>query len=140
LSDMFTAEEDPPDPPAGQNLTPLTCPECEGTLWLHAAYGAERFRCRAGHSFSADRLMVGKQNALESALWAAIVALQERADVSRRIVQRLKESGRPAQIDRYRSEVHESEQRARVLQDLIGDLVQGVSSRHAEEINGGTAS
>jgi two-component system, chemotaxis family, protein-glutamate methylesterase/glutaminase len=140
VSNLVVAEEDPPDPPGGEDLTQLTCPECGGTLWMHADYGAERLRCRVGHSFSADGLMVGKQNALESALWAAIVALQERADVSRRIVQRLKESGRPAQIERYRSEIRESEQRARVLQDLIGDLVQGVSSIHAEDIHGGTAS
>jgi two-component system chemotaxis response regulator CheB len=78
--------------PAGQaddeemaELTPLTCPECGGTLWHRHDYGAERYRCRVGHTFSADGLMLGKQAALESALWAAIVALDERAEVSRRI-------------------------------------------------------
>lgn len=135
-----TPEPDAVDPRPDQHLTALTCPECGGTLWQRADYGAERFRCRVGHSFSADGLMVGKQTALESALWAAIVALQERADLSKRIVERLKASGRPTQIDRYRTDIREAEQRARVLSDLMGDLVQGVSTIHVEDIHGGTSS
>ncbi|MGN6791079.1 MAG: chemotaxis protein CheB [Streptosporangiaceae bacterium] len=68
---------DPTDPAPEADITPLTCPECGGTLWQRSDYGAARFRCRVGHTFSADGLMVGKQAALESALWAAIVALDE---------------------------------------------------------------
>jgi two-component system chemotaxis response regulator CheB len=128
------------DPPRSGSLTPLTCPECGGTLWQHVDYGAERFRCRVGHTYSADGLMVGKQAALESALWAAIVALEERADVSRRIVQRLNITGRASQLERYRTEISESEKRARVLRDLMNDLVQGVSMSHNEEIRGNAAS
>src|SRR5262249_10889206 len=77
--------EDAVDPPGlneranTDDLTPLTCPECGGTLWHHDDYGIQRFRCRVGHTFSAHTLMVGKQDAIESALWAAIVALDERA-------------------------------------------------------------
>jgi hypothetical protein len=55
-------------------------------------------------------------------------------------VQRLRTSGRPAQIDRYRTEIVESEQRARILRDLMDDLVQGVSISHVEGIRGGTTS
>jgi two-component system, chemotaxis family, protein-glutamate methylesterase/glutaminase len=54
-------------------LTPLTCPECGGTLWHHDKYGAQRYRCRVGHTFSADNRILGKQAATESALWPAIV-------------------------------------------------------------------
>jgi two-component system chemotaxis response regulator CheB len=114
------------------DLTPLTCPECGGTLWHRSDYGAERYRCRVGHTFSADGLMLGKQAALESALWAAIVALDERAEVSRRIAKRLIDSGRSSQLARYQEDTQAAEERAVVLRNLIRDLVQGVNVSYDE--------
>lgn len=48
-----------PDPhhSHGPDLTEMTCPECGGTRWLRDAYGAQRFRCRVGHTFPFDGLM-----------------------------------------------------------------------------------
>jgi two-component system chemotaxis response regulator CheB len=120
-------------------LTPLTCPECGGTLWHRDDYGAERYRCRVGHTFSADGLMLGKQTALETALWAAIVALEERAEVARRIARRLKLSGRSARLARYQSDSAAAEQRAGVLRDLIRDLIQGVDVSYAGDEIGDAA-
>jgi len=128
------------DPSNPADLTAFTCPECGGTLWHHDEYGAERFRCRVGHSYSADGLLLGKQTALEAALWAAIVALEERADVSRRIFRRLQESGRTSQLDRYGADVAEAEKRARLLRRLMDDLIQGVKMSHEEGTSGDAAS
>jgi two-component system chemotaxis response regulator CheB len=105
-------------------LTALTCPECGGTLWLHEEYGGDRFRCRVGHSFSAHGLLPGKKTALESALWAAMVALEERADLSRRIVQRLRQAGRTSRLGRYEQDATAALQRARFLRGLVAELVQ----------------
>jgi two-component system, chemotaxis family, protein-glutamate methylesterase/glutaminase len=134
--------EDPYGEPGGEEmaeLTPLTCPECGGTLWHRDDYGAERYRCRVGHAFSADGLMLGKQTALESALWAAIVALEERAEVSRRIARRLELAGRSARLARYRADSAAAEQRAGVLRDLIRELIQGVDVSYAGDEIGDTA-
>lgn len=117
-----------------EHLTPLTCPECGGTLWHHDDYGTQRYRCRVGHTFSADNLMVGKQAATEAALWAAIVALDERADLARRVVKRLEGTGRRSQVARYREDIAVAEQRAQVLRGLVGDLVHAVSI-HDDEAN-----
>lgn len=106
------------------DVTSLTCPECGGTLWRRNEDGAERFRCRVGHTYSADSLLIGKQTALESALWAAIVALEERAEVARRIARRLQDTGRASQLARYRHDVAEAEKRADILRRLMDDLVQ----------------
>lgn len=115
-----------------EHLTALTCPECGGTLWDHDEYGAQRYRCRVGHTFSADNLLLGKQAAIESALWAAIVALDERADVARSVVKRLESSGRRSQVARYRRDVAAAGQRAEVLRGLVRDLVQGISDNDDE--------
>jgi two-component system chemotaxis response regulator CheB len=133
------ADRDISDRTDRAELTPLTCPDCGGTLWRRDEYGVERFRCRVGHTYSADGLLLGKQTALESALWAAIVALEERADVARRIIRRLGESGRHAQLARYRGDVAEAEKRAELLRELMDDLVQGVSTSHDAGTGGGTA-
>lgn len=104
-------------------ISVFTCPECGGTLWAERPYGSERFRCRVGHSFSAHGLLAGKDDALEAALWAAIVALEERADVSRRLLGRL-EGARPARLRRYEADIEQATQRIRLLRGVIDELAR----------------
>jgi two-component system chemotaxis response regulator CheB len=133
--EAFVSTSDPyPDEDA--DISPMTCPECGGTLWLRNAYGAQRFRCRVGHTFSFDGLMVGKQTTLEHALWAAVVALEERADLSQRIMKRLESNGRLAQLDRYRQDMESARKRAAFLRGLIRDLVQEASTAYDESSKG----
>lgn len=98
----------------------LTCPECGGSLWPDPSYGIERYRCRVGHSFSLESLLNGKQDAVEAALWAAIVALEERIAVLRRLVDRLERLGGTAR--RYRTEIETARQRIETLRLLVGEL------------------
>jgi two-component system, chemotaxis family, protein-glutamate methylesterase/glutaminase len=122
-----------PHPSDDSDPTEMTCPECGGTLWLRDAYGAQRFRCRVGHTFSHDGLMLGKQTALEHALWAAVVALEERADLSLRIVKRLKGTDQESRLDRYRRDAEMAQERAAFLRGLIRDLVQDASTTYDDE-------
>jgi two-component system chemotaxis response regulator CheB len=121
-----------PETIASDDLTPLTCPDCGGSLWIRDEYGVRRYRCRVGHTFSADNLLLGKREALEAALWAAIVALEERADLTRRIVKRLEGSARRSQLDRYLKDLAATEERAELLRNLIHELVQDVPSSDPE--------
>jgi two-component system chemotaxis response regulator CheB len=59
---------DATEPAGGEDITPFTCPDCRGTLWVHDEHGVRRYRCRVGHSFSAEGLLLSKREALESAL------------------------------------------------------------------------
>lgn len=106
-----------------RELLPFTCPECGGTLWADDNDGVERYRCRVGHAFSPGGLEVGKQNAVEAALWAAIVAFEERADLARRMLRRHGERGRPAQLRRYRDEIDRAAKQIDVLRGLIADII-----------------
>lgn len=110
--------------PGDGELTPFTCFECGGTLWLRDDYGVPQLRCRVGHTFSPEGLLVDKRSALERALWAAVVALDERADLSRRMIKRLEGAGRPGRADRYRTDIAEAERQARLLRQVIGDLIK----------------
>ena len=118
-----------PRPNESDRVTPFTCPECGGSLRMVHEFGTERFRCRVGHGFSADRLMLGKHDAVEAALWAAIVALEEKSDLSRRIIRRLEQTGRTSQIDRYSSEIVATDEQAAVLRKLINELAPAVPAQ-----------
>jgi two-component system chemotaxis response regulator CheB len=124
---------DAPEPAEGDDLTPFTCPDCGGSLWLHDDHGVRRYRCRVGHAFSAQGLLLGKREALEAALWAAVVALRERADLSRRIVKRLETTGRRSQVDHYLQDIEATEERAEMLRGLIHELVLDIPGRN--EVN-----
>lgn len=117
--------DDPLDPLPS---TSLTCPECGGTLFWHDLYGAGRFRCRVGHTYSLNGLAVGKQEALEKALWAAVVAMDEQAEVARRILKRLGAGGRTAQRRRYQEEATLAEQRSAAMTGLIKELTDRTST------------
>lgn len=112
------------DDPAEAELTELTCPECGGSLRMDERYGVWRFRCRVGHTYSATNLLTGKHDALEAALWAAIVALEERRDLSRRVRNRLAAQGGSARrVERFEQDIADAERRAQLLRRMSDELV-----------------
>jgi two-component system, chemotaxis family, protein-glutamate methylesterase/glutaminase len=91
------SRSEPPDlvalPPDDDEITQgdpttLTCPDCGGVLNAHEDGELIRFGCQVGHSYSPESLVNGQAEALESALWAAIRALEERSDLFRRMARR----------------------------------------------------
>ncbi len=76
-------------PPSG-----LTCPECHGPLWERRHGSLVRYRCRVGHAFSEEVLLDGKGAAVEAALWMALEALEERAELLEKVAARFAAEGR----------------------------------------------
>lgn len=107
----------------------FTCPECGGTLWVEGEHPL-RLRCRVGHSYSTESFAVGKQDAIEAALWAAIVALEERADLSRRMLRRFG-SARSTRSRRYELDIEQSERGATTLRRLAAELMIPVEQAEA---------
>jgi len=99
------------DPRSGE-LTELTCPECGGSLWEHENGGVVRFKCHVGHAYSSDSLELSQAQALESALWAGLRSLQERASFYRRLARR---SGGT----RVEEKAADAERHAAVLRELV---------------------
>jgi two-component system chemotaxis response regulator CheB len=105
------------------DVTPFTCPDCGGTLFLDATFGAQQLRCRVGHAFSAQSLMAGKRDALEATLWAGVVALHERAELSARIEQRFRRHGMLERAAKYHAAERVSRERAETLREMIPELL-----------------
>ncbi len=77
-----------------RNGTPsqFGCPECGGVLWEIDQNGLLRYRCRVGHAYTARVLRAEQRQAVETALWSALRALEENASLYKRMAQRSRKS------------------------------------------------
>jgi two-component system chemotaxis response regulator CheB len=62
---------------ANGEMTPFTCPECNGVLARLRDGDRPRFRCHTGHAFSPDSLLAALTENIEESLWSAIRGVDE---------------------------------------------------------------
>ena len=103
--------------------TNIICPECGGSLWELTEHRLVHYECHVGHSFTADSLLEGKSHELESALWGGLRALEESAELRRRMAARMRNAPLPLQNlrDNYQRQAEEAEARAAVLRTVLGN-------------------
>ena len=104
-----------PGPP-----TPLTCPECGGSLWetTHDQRVA-RYRCHVGHSYTPKGLLVTKSAEVESALWSALRTLEENAELRRRMAKRASQGKLNGVAEQYERAAADAEKRATVIREVL---------------------
>lgn len=120
--------------PAGSNPTagnhdvepeaapsPFSCPDCQGVLWETFESGIPRFRCRVGHAWSMRSLVAQHGEALESALWTAVRALEERAVLCDRMRRRAEEGGHRVTATHFEERGAEAGKAAALIRRLIVD-------------------
>jgi two-component system chemotaxis response regulator CheB len=106
--------ERPEGPPS-----PFTCPECNGSLWELREGEVVRYRCRVGHSYNEDAMVIEQGSAVEAALWSALEALEERAEFLHRVAARHGE-GRPRLRDRFNGAAGDALERAELIRTALG--------------------
>jgi len=97
------------------SLTAFTCPDCRGVLRVVEEGEVVRFTCSVGHAFSAESLLTGQSEELESALWSAVAALEEQADLCRRLADRMDERDRASAAQRFERQAQEAERKASAI-------------------------
>lgn len=111
-----------------------TCPECHGTLWELHEGDVMRFRCRVGHAYTARTLLTQQSDSLESALWAALRALEETADLRKRLAERFSRRGHAISAARFDRQSHEAQESAALVREvLMNGFAIGAGEEEAAE-------
>jgi two-component system, chemotaxis family, protein-glutamate methylesterase/glutaminase len=97
----------------------FACPDCAGVLWELQDGELIRFRCRVGHAWTANSLLAQQSEGIETALWTALRALEERAALSNRIAERMHRRGNDRTALRFEEQAHEARQRAAILREVL---------------------
>jgi two-component system, chemotaxis family, protein-glutamate methylesterase/glutaminase len=100
----------------------LTCPDCGGVLTEYDENGAVRFRCQIGHQYSEQSLIALHPERLEYALWMAVRALKERADLSTRVAERFRNRGHSHTARRFERDAEQSREAMSTLRRTITAL------------------
>ncbi len=87
-TEMGQENKPPAADPAPGTPSGFICPDCGGALWELRDGELLRYRCRIGHVYSPEAMLDAEAEATERALWAAVRALEESADVSRRVAEK----------------------------------------------------
>src|SRR5262249_17751468 len=104
--------------------TNLTCPECRGSLERFQEGKIVEYRCRVKHTYSAETMLSAHAEAQERTLWAAVVALEEGADLVENLSQTMPSHHRT----RLAQEIHQKRQLAQNIRHGIENLMSGDAS------------
>jgi two-component system chemotaxis response regulator CheB len=100
-------------------LAPLTCPDCGGPLWELHNDRLQRYRCRLGHAFTADSLLGGQSEAIETALWTAVRTMEERGRILMLMARRRRDAQQYSLAARCEEQATELQKHAQHLRQLL---------------------
>jgi two-component system chemotaxis response regulator CheB len=108
----------------------MSCPECHGTLWEVKDEELVRFRCRVGHAYSDEALLVHQAEQLEAALWTALRALEEHSALGRRLAARANSRGHTHSASAFTEQAMNAEHHASVIRTVLD---KGIRTGEATE-------
>jgi two-component system chemotaxis response regulator CheB len=97
----------------------MACPECHGVLWEVQEEKLVQFRCRVGHAYSAEALLVHQSEQLEAALWTALRALEEHSALARRLAARAETRGHRHSASSFTEQAMDAEHHASVIRSVL---------------------
>jgi two-component system chemotaxis response regulator CheB len=109
----------------------MACPECHGVLWEDNEAGLVQFRCRVGHAYSAEALLVHQSEQLEVALWTALRALEENSALARRLAGRAQTRGHSHSASSFTEQAMDAEHHASVIRSVLSS---GIRINHDAEV------
>jgi two-component system, chemotaxis family, protein-glutamate methylesterase/glutaminase len=115
--------DDPPTPHVGEGPrddakgTRFTCPDCGGVLFQQDEGGLDRFRCSIGHAFSIESMAAEQAEQIEGALWTAVRALEDRAELLERMAANAEHRGQSRSAQAFGRQAAEANERAALLRE-----------------------
>jgi two-component system chemotaxis response regulator CheB len=106
--------------PAGEPVA-LGCPECSGGMRSVTTGRALHFVCHTGHTFSPETFLSARDDTIESAVWTALSAMQEKATVLEALAERATLAGDEEAHSRNHSAAAHVSRAARLLREHLLD-------------------
>ncbi len=94
-------------------LTPLTCPECNGVLVNIKEGKLIRYRCHTGHAYTASSLLAETTKVVEESFWKGIRALEETVILLDQSSKHFEEGGNREAAEQFAQKSRETQERAR---------------------------
>jgi two-component system chemotaxis response regulator CheB len=101
------------------NPSVFACPHCHGSLFELRDGQLTRFRCRTGHAYSPESLLAAQSDGVEGALWTALRALEEKAALLQRMLERGRERGQKSSMNMLSKQIEQTEAHAEVLRKVL---------------------
>lgn len=117
-------------------LTPFTCPLCQGTLVSINEGKLFRFRCHTGHGFSEDALLEDVMEATGETIVQVARGLQEAEMLLTHIGQHIRDNGNTVRAEKFFAKAREIGKRASRFMEAAEDhLSLSTSNLNEEELN-----
>ena len=100
-------------------LTPFTCPECQGVLVRLTEGKLTRFRCHTGHAYSASALLSGVMGKIDESYWAVMRSLEEAAMLLEQIGNNLTNEGQGKAAKIFLDRSKAAMEQSRQLRDAV---------------------
>jgi two-component system chemotaxis response regulator CheB len=97
----------------------LGCPECGGGMNVVATGRAEHYVCHAGHSYSPQTFLAARDENIESAVWTALSAMQEKVTVLEQLAARAAGAGEEDQHRRHHAAAGQVSRAAEMLREQL---------------------
>jgi len=78
-----------------------------------------RFRCRVGHAYTGGTLLAEKIHSYEGALWEALRALEESANLAHRMARSARAANNLRSAERFEQQAENKEQHAGALRAML---------------------
>lgn len=101
----------------------FTCPDCGGALFELHGQPVPRYRCHTGHAYGMATLLRQQNETIESALWMAVRALQEKEKLAEQLAYKALADGGSALAAGYTAEAAAARDEAQVLRDMAARSV-----------------
>ena len=93
-------------------LTPLTCPECSGSLVSIREGKLIRYRCHTGHAYTASTLLADVTKTVEESMWKAVRSLEETVILLEQSSRQFAEGGNAVAAEQFAKKARETRERA----------------------------
>ena len=120
---LDATEGEHPGMPSG-----FSCPDCNGVLWEIQDGGLQRFRCRVGHAWSPESLLIQQSEELEAALWIALRSLEERAALALKLAEPARRRGHSITASRFEEQAAEAQRATRLVRTFLLDRASFASA------------